>query len=632
MRPPKLSDPPNRSRLWIAIAAAALMGAGAWIFRPPQSEIPKPPPARLPTQAPVESWASTLPIPRGADGYTGAAACAECHESQHASWWRSHHSRMTQVVNPGSVQAPFEGERAEFMGEKFTFFRKGPEYWIRVEDPSATSGPGGEAEEPFETRLTLVTGSHHMHVFWMPTRFGNMQVGLPFTWLFDEKKWVPRNNAFIRPPGEVTSKEVWNVTCIRCHTTGGIPSPNLESDIFESKAGDLGISCEACHGPGADHVRLARELKAKGTALPDYPPDLHTLVPKDLPHPQNSQVCAHCHSMKWFDQSEDWMNRGFSHKPGDDIEQTTPVMRPSKLDEQPWLKAVLEKHPEIMEQFFWKDGMIRVAGREYNGLVESPCFQNGALSCFSCHSMHQSDPNDQLAKGMETNQACLQCHSDYAGKLEAHTRHGAGSPGSLCYNCHMPHTAYALLKGVRSHQVSNPSVRESIDFGRPNACNLCHLDETLAWTAGHLNTWHGQPIPALDDDAKTRSAAASWLLKGDAGQRALMAWHWSWPPARQASPGQRDGRLLLTLLEDPYAAVRLIAHRSLTQLGIAPANYDPTPDPTPTAKQPAHAPGGVNLEPAAAAKLFQKPNGDLDLEAIAAWQAQRDNRPMRLRE
>lgn len=581
----------------------------------------------------LETWADTLPRHRVADGYAGSDACVECHKSEHASWWRSHHSRMTQVLRPGAVHAPFEGESAEFMGEKFTFFRKGPEYWIRVEETAPTaSAPGEPPPEPFETRLTLVTGSHHMHVFWMPTRHGNMQVGLPFTWLIEEGKWVPRNNAFIRPPGEVTTKEVWNITCIRCHTTGGVPSPNLEADIFESKAGDLGISCEACHGPAADHVRLARDLRSKGTPLADYPEDLRTLVPKDLPAPQNSQVCAHCHSMKWFDHSEDWMAHGFSHKPGEDIEKTTPIMRPSKLEEQPWLKGVLERHPEIMDQFFWGDGMIRVAGREYNGLIESPCFQRGALSCYSCHSMHQSEPNDQLAKGMETNQACLQCHGDYATKLEEHTRHPAGSSGSLCYNCHMPHTTYALLKGIRSHQVSSPNVRESLDHGRPNACNLCHLDETLEWTARHLNAWHGQPAPELEAHDRTHSAAASWLLKGDAGQRALMAWHWSWPPAREASPAQRDGRLLLALLEDPYAAIRLIAHRSLKIIGIAPPGYDPTHEPTGRADGPRQASEGSPLEPGLASKVFQKPNGELDLEAIAAWQSQRDDRPMRLRE
>ena len=46
-----------------------------------------------------------------------------------------------------------------------------------------------------------------------------------------------------------------------------------------------------------------------------------------------------------------------------------------------------------------------VTGREYNGLLDTPCFQRGKMSCLSCHSMHgYHDRNDQLAPRMETNQ------------------------------------------------------------------------------------------------------------------------------------------------------------------------------------------------------------------------------------
>ena len=41
----------------------------------------------------------------------------------------------------------------------------------------------------------------------------------------------------------------------------------------------------------------------------------------------------------------------------------------------------------------------------------------------------------------------------------------------------------SYYESIRSHQVSSPSVAESLPpVGRPNACNLCHLDRTLAWT------------------------------------------------------------------------------------------------------------------------------------------------------
>ena len=104
----------------------------------------------------------------------------------------------------------------------------------------------------------------------------------------------------------------------------------------------------------------------------------------------------------------------------------------------------------------------------------------------------------------------------------------ADSSGSRCYNCHMPHTTFGLLHAMRSHQVSSPNVRESIDHGRPNACNLCHLDQTLSWTAKKLHEWYQQPVPELSEDDNTIAAAVQWLVKGDAGQRALLAWGMGW--------------------------------------------------------------------------------------------------------
>ena len=167
---------------------------------------------------------------------------------------------------------------------------------------------------------------------------------------------------------------------------------------------------------------------------------------------------------------------------------------------------------------------------------------------------------------METDQACLQCHKDMTLRLTSHTHHAAESTGSRCYNCHMPHTTFGLLRAIRSHQVSSPNVRESIDHGRPNACNLCHLDQTLSWTAEKLHNWYQQPVPELSDDDKNFSAAIQWLIKGDAAQRALLAWGMGWEPAQKTSGREWLYPYLIYSLMDPYAAVRFDAWKSLQTL------------------------------------------------------------------
>jgi nitrate/TMAO reductase-like tetraheme cytochrome c subunit len=223
--------------------------------------------------------------------------------------------------------------------------------------------------------------------------------------------------------------------------------------------------------------------------------------------------------------------------------------------------------------------MVRVGGREYTGLLESPCYKHGneergVLSCLSCHTMHKpiEDPrslrewaNDQLKEDMETNTACVGCHEGFDSneELVAHTHHRADSSGSNCNNCHTPHTTYGLLKAIRSHTVDSPSVAVSVKTGRPNACNLCHLDKTLAWTSAHLLEWYGVPSPTLSEDERSIAASVLWILRGDAVQRALLAWSLGWEPARQISGTEWMGLYLSQLIMDPYGAVRFIANRSL---------------------------------------------------------------------
>jgi hypothetical protein len=153
----------------------------------------------------------------------------------------------------------------------------------------------------------------------------------------------------------------------------------------------------------------------------------------------------------------------------------------------------------------------------------------------------------------------------------------------------MPNTAYGLLKLSRSHQLDSPSARTALETGRPTACNLCHLDRPLAWAAEKLETWYGQPIPALDADRRELADAIRLILSGDANQRALAAWHMGWGPALEASrietAGPRSGGdwmvpYLSQLLVDPYSAPRYVAEQALrTRDALRDLDYDFVGDP-----------------------------------------------------
>ncbi len=548
---------------------------------------------------------------------------------------------MTQIPGTNSVIANFDGVVLETGGERFRLSREGNDFWVAIDDLEEwRKAPAGSKPPPVRVRMGLVTGSHHMQVFWLPAGFGNAQLGFPFTWLIADGRWAPRNEVFIRDPTADPAVETWNMTCIRCHATAGQPRPRREQELFDTRVADLGIACEACHGPGDEHVRRMRDSAAErrehpGLALPS---ELAITQPARLEHERASEICGQCHSIRWFDDSEPWVEEGFRYRPGDRLEETTPVVRPSKVHDQPWMRHILERAPDLFDAFFWSDGMIRVAGREFNGLLESPCYQRGNLTCLSCHSMHgYTDADDQLKSGMDGDRACVSCHE--AGRYgPSHTHHAEGSSGSLCYNCHMPHTTYGLLKAIRQHQVDSPRVEGTLRTGRPNACNLCHLDRSLAWTGLRLSEWYGQPPADVPSGRQSVSAVVWDLLSGDAGQRALAAWHLGWQPARDLTGNDWQAPFLARLLKDPYAAVRYIAYHSLRELpGFADLTFDfaaPEVDRDAVATRvvaggPAAAPG---RDADRAGALLLNADGTLDQVAVEHLAARRNDRPMRLRE
>jgi len=624
--------------IFVGILAVAIFLYAFLNSAPKNVHVPAPNSGGIPqTLAILGPKITSLPKQGGPPGYISSSTCQECHPKQFESWWRSHHRQMTQVMTTNTVQANFNGVSFEFGGEKFTLHQEASRYLVDiqiVEELEAIRKTNGVPRPPIRVPMEMVTGSHHFQVFWLPGAAGNLQIGFPFTWLVAEKRWVQRHNAFIRDPTAEQLPEQWNQTCIRCHATGGRPMPDKEKQEFNTHVTELGIACEACHGPAEQHVAKQRNLKREGITSSE--PDSTIVQPADLDHVRSSQVCGFCHSMKWFTEAEGWRQNGFRYRPGDDLEKTTPIIRAAKLAEQPWLTNVIAKNPEILNDFFWPDGMIRVAGREFNGLIESACYQKGKLACVTCHSMHKSNPDKQVKEGMDGNRACYQCHQDYEAKLSEHTHHQVNSVGSICYNCHMPYTSYGLLRGIRSHQIDRPTIQVGLTAGRPNACNQCHLDKTLEWTARKLSDWYGQPVPNLSDEDRTISASVKHLLAGDAGQRALAAFSMGWEPALLASGTNWQAAILAQALEDPYAAVRFIAHRSLRRLpGYAAFRYDFE---APTEQLLESKTTALSLWRATALSLpksdetFTGPGPTLNTTTIDKFQTKRDNRPMHLRE
>lgn len=525
------------------------------------------------------------PIEVHGDGYVSSSECRSCHPSEYASWHASYHRTMTQVASPESVKGRFDD--VLLGGEPgLRLSRDGDRYFVQKDGPTAPLAP-----------ISLVTGSHHMQIYWYETGEGRKLGQLPYAFLLREQRWVPRGSVFLEPPQHYARPDEsgrWSTTCIRCHATQG--QPRIEAGAYDTHVREFGIACEACHGPGREHVESHRSPLARYASHLGAEERASIVHPGEIDHARASEICSQCHAVWQHEDREAmtrWNKHGLEYRPGDDPASSLWLFQPSRAASEPRIEDTLIREPSYAAGQFWSDGAARVSGREFSGMIDSPCYEAGELSCLSCHDMHkrEDDPrtllswaDDQLGAEMDGDRACVQCHDAYSTESQrtAHTRHLAASSGSRCYNCHMPHTSYGLMKAMRSHRIDVPSVESTVKTGRPNACNACHLDKSLGWAADQLHARYGIARPELTADQESVPTAVLQAVTGDAGERALVAWAMGWGPAQAASDRRFMPALLGMLMDDPYDSVRYIAERSLRALpdvDTRALHYDYVPRP-----------------------------------------------------
>jgi hypothetical protein len=623
----------GRGQRWAWMAALALVAfavGGPLLWQPAQD-----------TLAPV------LPGTVDERGFASSDACRKCHPGEYHTWHDSYHRRMTEAGRVQNVLAPFDGVRLENRGRLTSFERRnGDEMWVDMVDPAwelanSNTPPDQLPAQPprVQRRVVMTTGSHHLQAYWVSSEAGDgLFFQVPWVFFRAEDRWIPSQDSFLQPPSaRPAGIEIWNFNCTRCHTVGSHPGLEPENGSFASRTAELGIACEACHGPADAHVRAHEAPLGRYAAhLGGDGGDPTIVNPARLDAKRSAQVCGQCHSFFTERDEKSYLTSGSVYRPGDDLDATRLVVRYSDNPSDPLVRALLEREPDALSARFWKDGTIRTAGRDYNGLLESACFQKGELSCTTCHSMHDyGDRADQLAK-IDADETCLSCHESYRGDIAAHTHHAAGSAGSRCHDCHMPHTTYGLFTAMRSHRIDSPSAKVSAETGKPNACNQCHLDRTLEWTSRHLREWYGQEPATLSDDERNIAASLLWLQRGDAAQRAIAAWTMGWQPALEASGKGWQAAFLSQLLRDPYAAVRRVAFVSLGRLpGYQDFAFDFVAGPE-ALRESSHLAFTIwqrlpkGLVDRRGDHVLIDAAGDLQREAAIRLIAQRDDRPIRI--
>jgi len=560
---------------------------------------------------PVEK---SISLRDNSNNFISSDSCRACHPDEYDSWHNTYHRTMTQVADSKSVLGRFDGTDIHSRGLTYTVYKTNNQFWAKVPDPEImmkTIETGRRVNDytyqirkdnklslldlrsvpRVDKRVVMTTGSHHYQTYWIEgsvfdpdtkrnkKKYGNLLQTLPLVYLPKDEKWIPREDAFMRSPDSKRMISQWNHHCIKCHSTHGNPGLK-DNNTFQTEVAEFGISCESCHGPAGNHVEYYKSpINRYSGAFDDSTNHAkHIINPNKIDHKLSSQICGQCHGVFIYNDPKlglEFSRGGPHYNAGTNSihDFRYYIQHPNSLPQNRRDPAEFENNKSFFRERWWDDGTILAGGREFTAMRVSACYNKKRkgvknISCLDCHSMHHSDPKDQLKEGMDGNKACVQCHKEdkYTTRIETHTYHTNNSTGSSCLNCHMPHTSYALFEALRSHQIQSPSALRSIKHSVPNACNLCHLDKTLQWTQAKLNEWYGHEISPLNKDQQEISAWLLWLIKGDAAQRAIAAWHGGWEPAKSISGSDWYVQYLAELLKDPYSVVRYIAHESLESM------------------------------------------------------------------
>ena len=451
--------------------------------------------------------------------YLGSESCAKCHDVEHTQWKNSLHIKMTKPVAEATIVGDFRE------GTKFADHDRAYTFGMKNGKPVISISFGGRPPETFSVDYTLGAKRYQGYLSTLPE--GRIYV-LPVFWHVASKRWVDWKEITPIPDDAHGIRQIWNQNCFNCHGTNIVQGYQLDEAKYMSTWTEMGIGCEACHGPGRQHVALMEEWEKNPASKPTYDAssknrqlsDTLKIFSTRSSEPRRIyDTCAYCHGNK--------NNVFVGFKGGDNYSDYA----------MPFL--ISEPLPEFdFQGEFWPDGRPNRFNRT-QALTMSGCFKAGAITCTNCHVAHGSRNEHSLKvniyQGRNGDALCTQCHSEpkslkpsspqalkpaFSGAgLEAHTFHKADSAGSRCINCHMSDVNWRLLIRRRDHTFQPPVPENTAQFGVPNACTTCHDDRSPEWAARQMDAWWGD----RDRRGKAASLADTMYRAGSGDATTLPA-------------------------------------------------------------------------------------------------------------
>jgi hypothetical protein len=304
--------------------------------------------------------------------FIGSQACAECHADKVKSHAKTTMGRALETVAASEILRKYPRLSFRVGIYSYEILRQGEQSMYKVTDGKETIalpilyafglGSAGQTyvlqgkDGLLESRLS----------FYNDTQSLDITIG--------QSRDLPTSLA--DAVGRDMSKDE-TMQCFGCHTTGAVKGGKVDFSTLVP-----GIQCEACHGPGADHIALM-----KGTNNP--PSTIHTSQSKGIFNPGklsgddlSQDFCASCHRS---------------------VEDVTALPR--------------------------LGGLNNVRFQPYR-IFNSKCYSDDRrISCIGCHDVHAPQPTTTIAYDAK----CAACHSPKESQARL-----CKVGKSDCASCHMP--------------------------------------------------------------------------------------------------------------------------------------------------------------------------------------------------
>ena len=321
--------------------------------------------------------------------HIGAEQCRGCHPLQFERHSRSSHAHSMYPAADHPMASSFfpTAQLLRKPAYHFQFSRLGKQFRVQAFDsdnvleiPIEWAFGAGQQAVTFVTRLNEDWYLEHYYSYYTALRALGPTPG--------HEAIVPKTlPEAMGLPYKSLQASTGIKGCFGCHSTGPV-SIGANQEI---QPAELGVRCEACHGPGSLHVEAAKQRQfARARTLIERP--------GRLPSADLNRVCGICHRL--------------------------PPTDGASID---WGYAWNVRHQPVY-------------------LSQSACFKEGALSCLACH-----DPHGPLQRNdaVYYDQRCRSCHGPAMLRPSpeaARKTRSARPPTAICemrtpancVDCHMP--------------------------------------------------------------------------------------------------------------------------------------------------------------------------------------------------